>query len=250
MTEKTPSPGRKRWRAIATEIAIVVAGILIAFALDSWWDRRNDARREIPHLLALHADFQENLERLRRHIARGERTMEDSRSLLRLMRAGPLPPADSVANLFGQIFNSAQFDPATGAYDAIVGAGDFALIRDDTLRHALTGFAASIRTRDHERFAEQVYLALIGELAGRLRWLDWPGDAAQLDAAARRPLDVAALIRDPRFEDHLAMRMLSTRDVARQYGGLAFQAEQILATIEARLTEAGISVPPASRRSD
>jgi len=46
------------------------------------------------------------------------------------------------------------------------------------------------------------------------------------------------------------MRMLSTRDVARQYGGLAFQAEQILATIEARLTEAGISVPPASRRSD
>lgn len=250
MTARTPSPRGWNWRATAREIGIVVAGILIAFALDSWWDRRADARREAAHLLALHADFQDNLERLRHHIAREERTMEASRTLLRLMRAGPLPPPDSVTNLLGQIFNSGQFEPATGAYDAIVGAGDFALIRDDTLRAALAGFAASIRTRYAERFAEQVYLAFLGEFTGRLRWLDWPGDAAQLGPAARRTFDVAALIRDPRFEDHLAMRMLSTRDLARQYQELAEQAERILTRIEARLAEAGISVPPPTPRRD
>jgi len=248
MTTKTSSSGGWNWRATAREIGIVVAGILIAFALDSWWDRRNDARREAAYLLALHADFQENLERLRGHIAREERTMEASRNLLRLVRAGPLPPPDSVTNLLGQIFNSGQFEPTMGAYDAIVGAGDFALIRDDTLRRALAGFAASIRTRYAERFAEQVYVAFMGEFAGRLRWLDWPGDAAQLGPAARRPFDVAALIRDPRFEDQLAMRMLSTRDLAGEYRGLAEQAERILARIEARLAEAGVSVPPAPQR--
>ena len=68
MTTKTSSSGGWNWRATAREIGIVVAGILIAFALDSWWDRRNDARREAAYLLALHADFQENLERLRGHL--------------------------------------------------------------------------------------------------------------------------------------------------------------------------------------
>lgn len=250
MTTKTSLHGGSNWRATAREIGIVVVGILIAFALDSWWNRRTDARREAAHLLALHADFQENLERLREHIAREEQTMEASRNLLRLMRAGPLPPADSVTNLLGQVFNSGQFEPATGAYDAIVGAGDFALIRDDTLRAALAGFAASIRTRYAERFAEQLYLAFISEFMGRLRWLEWPGDAAQLDPATRRTFDVAALIRDPRFEDHLATRLISARDLARQYQDLAEQAERVLARIEARLAKVGVSIPPPTPRPD
>mgnify|MGYP001097323767 CR=1 FL=1 len=46
------------------------------------------------------------------------------------------------------------------------------------------------------------------------------------------------------------MRMLSTRDLAEEYRGLAEQAERILTRIEARLTEAGVSVPPSSPRLD
>src|SRR5690606_8735763 len=96
----------------------------------------------------------------------------------------------------------------------------------------------------------QLYLAFISEFMGRLRWLEWPGDAAQLDPATRRTFDVAALIRDPRFEDHLATRLISARDLARQYQDLAEQAERVLARIEARLAKVGVSIPPPTPRPD
>src|SRR5690606_23829046 len=59
MTTKTSLHGGSNWRATAREIGIVVVGIPIAFALDSWWNRRTDARREAAHLLALHASSEE-----------------------------------------------------------------------------------------------------------------------------------------------------------------------------------------------
>jgi hypothetical protein len=47
------------------EIGIVTVGIIIAFALDAWWDDRSLSRQEQVHLRALASDFQQNVDSLK-----------------------------------------------------------------------------------------------------------------------------------------------------------------------------------------
>ncbi len=51
----------RRWlrRAprLGAELAVIVAGVLIALSADAWWDRRQERETEIRHLRALHEDL-------------------------------------------------------------------------------------------------------------------------------------------------------------------------------------------------
>jgi hypothetical protein len=40
MLEQRSHPTTRRWGFLLTEMVLIVASILFAFALDSWWDER------------------------------------------------------------------------------------------------------------------------------------------------------------------------------------------------------------------
>ncbi|MGH7469812.1 MAG: hypothetical protein ACRENP_17830 [Longimicrobiales bacterium] len=46
-----------------------MSSILLAFALDAWWDQRAEARTVTAHLHALRSDFQQNVTRLQSFIS-------------------------------------------------------------------------------------------------------------------------------------------------------------------------------------
>ena len=48
------------WLRVFVEGAVIVASILLAFALDAWWDRRGERVWERAQLEALHGEFTEN----------------------------------------------------------------------------------------------------------------------------------------------------------------------------------------------
>src|SRR5687767_10361472 len=50
--------GHIYWRRIVAEALAIVASILLAFAIDTWWERRGLAREETVVLQGLLADFQ------------------------------------------------------------------------------------------------------------------------------------------------------------------------------------------------
>ena len=56
--------GRIRGSRLVAEGLVVIASILIAFALDAWWDRQAERRVEEAHLHALRSDYQQNVARL------------------------------------------------------------------------------------------------------------------------------------------------------------------------------------------
>lgn len=228
-------PGR--WRGMAGDVVVVVLGILIAFALDPWWGRRAAAAREQAHLRALHGDFTRNLERLRRDAELEERIAAGSHRLLVLAHAGEVPPADTLWRLLSIVFTSTRFEPVMGAYEAVVSSGGLTQIRDDTLRVALAGFSATLATRYVEEYTSDLYLAFIRDYTGRLPFLvegviSGAEPPAPGSAVAR---STAALLRDPRFQAHLALRYAAERDAARHYRRLAARAEAILARIEGLL---------------
>jgi hypothetical protein len=229
---------RVQGRRLLLEALVVIASILIAFALDAWWDQRASQRTEAAHLRALQSDFEQNVSRLEQAIKREERIAEASRSLLLLAnRPDASFSGDSVSNLLGQVFNSGRFDPVMGAYEAVVSSGGLAQVRDDSLRLALADFASYLEGRYFERYSDELYFDFVQSFTGQLGMSEFvlatdSSTATRLATASQRP---SALLRNPKFREHLALRYLAERDVAGSYRGLLEKAKRVLELIRGAL---------------
>ena len=240
MTARARDPGGvagRPWMAVARplgEIAIVTVGILIAFALEAWWDGREKAAQEQVHLRALASDLQQNIGELKTLIEREKEVMTSSQELLKLARVQQPGETARLEELFYQVFNSARFEPVMGAYEALVNSGGLTLIRDESLRAALAEFAAKVGGQYAESWSEEHYFAFAREFAGRVVLLQ-----AQNPAADARERAYEEMLRDRRFQEHLALRYYSERDVANKYIGLRQQAEAVLAQVRAQIRDQG-----------
>ena len=226
MTEPVTGNGAKR---LAVEMVVVVASILIAFSLDAWWSRRSDDRTQAAHLGALESDFEQNVMRLTELVERERRIAESSRRLLSLavMPQGAVQP-DSVNHLFGQVFNSGRFGPSMGAYEAIVSSGGLSGVRADSLRIALADFVSLLESRYVENYADQLYLDFIQTYTGRLGTTAAVIAADTVTASPGRMVPDRALLIDPRFREHLALRYLAERGVGDSYKSLLAKAQEVL----------------------
>jgi hypothetical protein len=231
-----PEQDLRNWRWMLAETAVVVAGILIAFTLNSWWQGRSAAVREQAHLHALRSDFEENVTRLEGLTDFQERVSGASGELLLVARGHRSAAPDSVDRLLGQVFSSNRFDAVMGAYEDLVNSGGLAQIRDDTLRSALAGFASMLDSRYAEQFSTALYLDFTRAFVGELGWADavlrfeLAVDSPDIEDGARNWNQ--ELLQDSVFQEHLALRFLSERDLAWAYRSLETQARQVLDRIE------------------
>lgn len=129
------------------------------------------------------------------------------------------------------VFNSGRYEPVMGAYEALVNSGGLTLIRDESLRAALAEYAARIRGRYEESWSDEHYFSFARQFAGRIILLSTqnPGDA---DSSKRAYED---MLRDRKFQEHLAMRYYSERDMANKYRGLLQQTEKVLAQLRTQI---------------
>jgi hypothetical protein len=208
----------RTWRQAGFEIIIVTLGILLAFGLDAAWGNYLDGRVERVHLRALVSDFQRNAELLEQAVGIQQNIIQASRTLLAIAKEGRSEPA--VTELLSTVFSSRQFEPIMGAYEELVGAGGLTIISDAGLRSGLAQFAALVRSRYGERFSEQIYLSFIREFMGRGIVLMEPD---------------AKLLADPKFQEYLALRAATERDVARDYYELLELARSIVSKCHAQL---------------
>jgi hypothetical protein len=225
------------WTHLLIEGLVVVASILVAFMLDAWWSQRAAEQKEAAHLLALRSDFQQNVSRLQRLVALEDGIMDASQRLLRVASAVNVPaPEDSLNNLLGRVFNSGRFEPVLGAYEAVVSSGGLAQLRGDSLRLALADFASFVEGRYSERYSDELYFDFIRSSTGRLGFAGavLGSDTSRIwqNATAQ---SYRLLLADPKFREHLALRYLAERDVARVYRGLLQKAERVLDLTEGAL---------------
>lgn len=156
-----PSPPR-RWRAsppgiewrsrlrwFLAEFLVVVSGILVALALNAWWQDRRDAGREEAYLRQLVADLQETERRFAEADRRVAFADEGRTRLLHAFWTPDASPRDSV--LYWADVSAYYEDPRSvlGTVTALLSTGDLNLVRDDSIRSAITGFAEA-----EERYAE------------------------------------------------------------------------------------------------
>jgi hypothetical protein len=138
---------RQDWTAVAVEVAVVVLGVAIGFQVAAWGAARSDAAKEQRYLSQLAADLRET-----------ERQLADADSfLVEPDRAGGLlwaafyqtepPPVDSLFAWRSVMARMRLVTPVLGTAEALVATGDLSLIRDASLRSAITGYLESSRYR-------------------------------------------------------------------------------------------------------
>ena len=117
---------------------LIVVSILVAFAIDAWWEERGARTEERRVLTALRAEFQENAERLPEYIAKSNFAATEAAKLIHdiqnVAKGGRIVATAEQLMAF-TVFGS--FDPARGAFDAMLQSGELKYIGNQALRGRL-----------------------------------------------------------------------------------------------------------------
>lgn len=200
------------WALQGIRFVAVVAGILIAFALDGWASGERDKQREKELAERLHAEAEDNVDYLlARRDAAQDRLLSWQRLTLAMTRDGTCPPAPEWPNLY-PISRFPAVTPPSAVSDEIIAAGGLGALRDNELRSALASYRARLDYIEDEIRAFSVDPPVAA--GDRRVTVDYQPSA---DEPVVPRYDGAALCGDRGFRDRL---IAATRDQQRMIGEL------------------------------
>ncbi|MEM9531650.1 MAG: hypothetical protein AAGA23_12080 [Pseudomonadota bacterium] len=128
----------ERSRSALTEGLVIVASILVAFAIDAWWEERQDRTEERRILEALKAEFEANAAYIPQYIAAHRRAARYAKEIVHAMRdAGPDGEIELSVGQLAQVINNRSTDPQTGALEAMLQSGELRYVSNRRIREAL-----------------------------------------------------------------------------------------------------------------
>ena len=183
------------WTRLIAELAVIVAGVLIALAADSWWERRKERRQAEEYLHQLLNDFQQTERQLKNAIGGDTRKFESASRVIDRAYRGQFPSADSLELPTGYDF----FLPPTGTLTALVQGGDLRLLASDTLRFELVAYASLVDDiKTVLRHSEtMIWNSTERIILGRARHSQSASRRATNDGSAWGQVDVAGTLNDP-----------------------------------------------------
>ena len=140
-----------------SEFIVVVTGVLVALALNAWWQVRQDRSFELQYLQQLNREIEQTIDILEREDKASSGPHRALTMLVRSARMNPKPPRDSLVAWSLEAPNISQSNPILGTAEAIVASGDLRLISDDSLRLAIPAFLDAVKGRreDQQGFRRQ-----------------------------------------------------------------------------------------------
>ncbi|MEM7787668.1 MAG: hypothetical protein AAF594_08070 [Bacteroidota bacterium] len=250
-----PAPRRWAWRPklrwFAAEYLIVVLGVLTAVGLNAGWQGRTDRAQEQVYLRQLDADLDESL----RVFAR-ENSIQEAVSTPALLTvlgswgSGTPLPADSIVYYSRRILTGRSVQPTTGTAEALVATGDLTLIRNDSLRNAITAYLGATETlvgfqaRVAEQYNDAIarYASVVG--ANRVAAVDLGTDLFQRSISESKrltdrgwvppfPLDSSAFYASQEAYDALSEVAIYRQVSFNIMAAMSQQAQDLHARVEA-----------------
>jgi len=141
-----PETEKIHWKRLALEATAIVVSILLAFAIDAWWDDRNEAQLERRMLSALLVEFEQNAELLREARTEYERYYIDALRVLEYLDNGQdsFDQLDFAKSFSGMLL-AGSIHLESGTYDGLLASGGLSFIRDDELRGRLAAWPSYVR---------------------------------------------------------------------------------------------------------
>ena len=131
----------RSWSEAARDVVLIVVSILIAFALDAWWDDQNERRVEVEQIATLLSEFRTARDSLRSLSENIERVSVATTRLLTLM--GPEKSESDSELLFRLLGTSLNFGGAAPKQTALISVlanGNRLIESSNTLVDLLAGW--------------------------------------------------------------------------------------------------------------
>src|SRR5688500_17187949 len=197
------------WKRLIAELAVIVAGVLIALGADSWWEHRQERRRAEEYLRQLLVDFRATERQIEYAIAGDTEKFELASRVTDRAFRGHFPPSDSLELPTGYH----QFIPRTGTLTALVQGGDLRLLHGDTLRFELIAYSSLIdETEAILRHTETLIWSSTERVAlGRARHSQSALRRAANGGSGWGQVDVAGVMNDPEIISALQVQAAASQ---------------------------------------
>jgi len=154
MTEPQKIP----WARISVEAVAIVGSILLAFAIDTWWQDHQDRETERGLLQAINSEFEQNLLKMEKEISYREEVRRSIALTLKAAAGSVDLDSEDIDKLLSDLtwWGTANF--STGAINSLPQSGNFSLIDNAALGRHLAGFpdryeaVERIELQDYETF--------------------------------------------------------------------------------------------------
>ncbi len=129
------------WKRLSVEAAAIVVSILLAFAIDAWWDEQQERAEEREVLQSLHVEFEANRVEAAAVISFHDRVIQSVVMLMKMTEDEILAlSAKATVEIVSSLDSPRTFDAVRGSVDALISSGKLGILRDRELRESLTTF--------------------------------------------------------------------------------------------------------------
>jgi len=139
------------WRRLSIEATVIVASILLAFAIDAWWEERGERNAEVVLLERLRADYIE-IESALVLVEEEHREASEACIFFMNMAVGELLPATAeVDRMIALVFLASRtFNPGSGAVASFHSNEGARLVRNQSLADKLLAWSGLVEELQEE----------------------------------------------------------------------------------------------------
>lgn len=242
------------WRRIVAEGAAILLSILLAFAIQAWWDDHQEVVEARRLLRSVIEDVRQDLSYVASDDTYHEAVVTSARHLLELSGTGREP--DSPAQMDSLLADLTWWRGSdhwhTGAVDVLTSGGRLDVIRDDDLRIRLASwgaFVADIRATEDQEYdffvttllpflRTKASLPQLGDVAQVLPGTGRKYSYGRFDFSSART-DHRRLLRSTEFQNLMVQKVWLQLDIMRQHELFADEAASLITQLEAELARLG-----------
>lgn len=149
--------GELPWTRILTEGLVIVLSILLAFAIDAWWQDRVEQEQQREHLLSMRAEFESSIAGLEEVITSIKYHGKNIDTLISMVKSVPENESINIpGELMGSVVTWRTSDVSTSTLDALMASGNLNLLTNVELRKELASFPAFLlNITEDELLAQQ-----------------------------------------------------------------------------------------------
>ena len=231
------------WLRVFVEGVVIVGSIVLvlALALDAWWDGGQERAEEQEILRGLRAEFVADTSLYHDQIAFHQDVRAGLAELMRGEAAAELG-LERLDLAFYRTLTATPLDPGSGVRDALISSGRLELIRSEELRSRLAEWESLVDgVRDEQELMRAYsYERIIPYLASRdvplgraMASMDWPVSHPEPSVTRDAYRTVLA---DPEFQVHLGVRSGAMARSLGEFNEAFVAARQVLSLIDRELS--------------